>query len=479
MSKPAAPSFRELQASFESRSKPTIATNYRSLAGDLANMSTQQSAKRVSSVAKSIDSVLDTPPASPPTRPKATLRPSWIGPPASERPVTPGVTMMKQTVTITHSSPGLQPPVYIFTSLSEPQWEAVEMHGDSDGHDGVVFSKSFEVEPGEYQYKFRLGDGDWWTCDESKVTVDDGQGNKNNLIMVTSEPPKMDIVLASPTTAQQSHANEHMSTASTQAVDHAPLLKHEVFDSHQGSATEQTPERESSNPFAHEHVAESAFLNHDHAPLLPHEAAKPSTAEQHQAPLFRHESISLGDNKHDLPSRIDTPRKVSLASTSSDPVAAEASGHDLHLEKFPVGHAGIMEKIRSAHRRLPEDQTADDDVLDSPVSQALSDSSASISSLPIAKVLEEILEAEEQEIDQEVASDSESEALLIGPSIASSVRWADQAEVGNAQNQIRDSEQDGDETVIIKETVTIEVTKSRKGQYDVLVEKVGGEGNAL
>lgn len=28
------------------------------------------------------------------------------------------------------------------------------------------FSKTFNISPGTYQYKFRLGYGDWWICDE-------------------------------------------------------------------------------------------------------------------------------------------------------------------------------------------------------------------------------------------------------------------------------------------------------------------------
>ena len=148
---------RDLKASFESRSRPTTATAYRSVAGDLANMSTQQRTSRVASLAKSIDSVLDTPPASPPVRPLATLRPSWIGPPPSERPTTLGVQAMKQKVTVEYSSPGLQPPVYILTSLSDPQWDPIEMHRETNDHGDYIFSKTFYVEEGEYQYKFRLG----------------------------------------------------------------------------------------------------------------------------------------------------------------------------------------------------------------------------------------------------------------------------------------------------------------------------------
>ena len=35
----------------------------------------------------------------------------------------------------------------------------------------LVFYKEVEgVNPGDYQYKYRLGPGDWWVCDDSAET---------------------------------------------------------------------------------------------------------------------------------------------------------------------------------------------------------------------------------------------------------------------------------------------------------------------
>ena len=42
-------------------------------------------------------------------------------------------------------------------------------HKEKD--DGELnFEHEFEADPGEYQYKFRLGPGDWWVLDETKPT---------------------------------------------------------------------------------------------------------------------------------------------------------------------------------------------------------------------------------------------------------------------------------------------------------------------
>lgn len=77
---------------------------------------------------------------------------------------------MKTSVKISYTHPGTQPPVYIITSLSSPPWETIEMQLSEEKTDAgeFLFYKEFDdVEEGEYQYKFRLGLGDWWVLDET------------------------------------------------------------------------------------------------------------------------------------------------------------------------------------------------------------------------------------------------------------------------------------------------------------------------
>lgn len=166
--------FRDLKAAFEARVQtstlnPSIA--YRSARIRRGQMSSTQSTGAVPIMTNSIDSidaVLENhQPQQKLERPTARLRPSWIAPPRHDRPLTSGFESMKQLVVIEYTSPGLQPPVYIFTDLSDPQWTAVEMNADFRSDKSWKFSKAFTVEAGEYQYKFRLGPGDWWACDDS------------------------------------------------------------------------------------------------------------------------------------------------------------------------------------------------------------------------------------------------------------------------------------------------------------------------
>lgn len=75
---------------------------------------------------------------------------------------------MKSHIQLTYSSEGLCPPVFVVTSMSEPQWEVVEMDFAQKENGQYEFHKDFEAEEGQHQYKFRLGPGDWWVLDESK-----------------------------------------------------------------------------------------------------------------------------------------------------------------------------------------------------------------------------------------------------------------------------------------------------------------------
>lgn len=70
-------------------------------------------------------------------------------------------------VTITYMKEGTKPPIYLAGSFSG--WEAQEMEYEiPQGQEEIRFYKKVEGQEGEkYQYKFRIGPGDWWALDES------------------------------------------------------------------------------------------------------------------------------------------------------------------------------------------------------------------------------------------------------------------------------------------------------------------------
>jgi hypothetical protein len=73
----------------------------------------------------------------------------------------------KISITIKYSKLGTQPPIYIAGSFSDPAWQPQEMSHTQGEDREFDFTKDVEVEEGkEYQYKFRIGEGDWWLLNE-------------------------------------------------------------------------------------------------------------------------------------------------------------------------------------------------------------------------------------------------------------------------------------------------------------------------
>ncbi|OHE92002.1 hypothetical protein CORC01_12693 [Colletotrichum orchidophilum] len=96
------------------------------------------------------------------------------------------------SVTITYRQPGTQPPIFVAGSFSNPKWEPQEMDfttGDGGEH---TFYKNIEVRPSsQIQYKFRVGQGDWWVLNEDAAVVTDESGNRNNYLEApASQEPK-------------------------------------------------------------------------------------------------------------------------------------------------------------------------------------------------------------------------------------------------------------------------------------------------
>jgi len=85
------------------------------------------------------------------------------------------------STTIRFEKDGVQPPVYVAGEFTD--WQPVEMTCKTSEINNV-FSHKATLEPGKYQYKFRLGPGDWWVLDESSPFADDGHGNVNNVLAV-------------------------------------------------------------------------------------------------------------------------------------------------------------------------------------------------------------------------------------------------------------------------------------------------------
>ncbi|KAK0869172.1 hypothetical protein LTS02_003179 [Friedmanniomyces endolithicus] len=235
----------------------------------------------------------------------ATLRPSWIGPGG---PVTTTPATMTYPATVKYASKGLQPPVYIFTSLSDPQWEAVEMDHEilADGENG--FSKTFMADEGEYQYKFRLGPGEWWALDDTKPTLDDGAGNKNNVMVVKpvaaapQAPPKEPVKAMDAPAPQQLAASSPPPQAAPAVPASQPAPQATVLPS------QQPPQI----------LVGSAPVT---APLLPHEQPRSSDKSTATAPTAVPADASASTSGvAPLPPHEQMPVSEKPAATISNPL---------------------------------------------------------------------------------------------------------------------------------------------------------------
>jgi hypothetical protein len=91
-------------------------------------------------------------------------------------------------VAITYHRPGTHPPLYIAGTFSNPPWQPYEMDHTTREDGEYDFRKEVYGEPGsEIQYKFRIGNGDWWVLKDDGPTVTDSSGNTNHVLEVKSE----------------------------------------------------------------------------------------------------------------------------------------------------------------------------------------------------------------------------------------------------------------------------------------------------
>ena len=76
---------------------------------------------------------------------------------------------LTHAVTLTFERHDLQPPVFVAGSFTQPPWQPIQMElsvSKQEGGEAIAFSKTFDIPEGQWEYKFKLGVGDWWVCDE-------------------------------------------------------------------------------------------------------------------------------------------------------------------------------------------------------------------------------------------------------------------------------------------------------------------------
>ncbi|KAK9418037.1 hypothetical protein SUNI508_08466 [Seiridium unicorne] len=142
--------------------------------------------------------------------------------------------MGKRQVLLTYHKAGTQPPVFVAGTFSDPAWQPFEMSNSADQGE-YTFEEVISVDAGtEVQYKFRLGTGDWWACDDAARKVTDSQGNLNNVLRI------------SPLSIDEGDFDDDDEDESSE--DAGPMFSHECFENYDISpTTSNSPDEEVTN----------------------------------------------------------------------------------------------------------------------------------------------------------------------------------------------------------------------------------------
>ncbi|KAM5351510.1 hypothetical protein ACJ41O_004233 [Fusarium nematophilum] len=225
----------------------------------------------------------------------------------------------KTAFSITYKKAGTSPPVFLAGSFSDPQWELQEMQYTRDEDGEHTFQSEVMVEAGkDYQFKLRVGEGDWWVLAENYPVATDGSGNQNNLLSVPDASAEVQIAPASVNTPAIN-------------VDH---------DAESGSSSQ---EADSGN----------------------------GETDDTKIPLFAHECLGaydFGDGDSDQEASLDSSTGPEQH-TKPKPKKYETPDIDVNdptLEKFPEDRTSILGAIRAIQTHLDEDHTHLEDIPSSP-----------------------------------------------------------------------------------------------------------------
>ncbi|RAR11746.1 hypothetical protein DDE83_004473 [Stemphylium lycopersici] len=255
---------------------------------------------------------------------------------------------MATDATIVFSRTGVQPPVYVTTSLSG--WAPLEMDAEEDETrpGNLIFTKTFKhVAQGSYQYKIRLGEHDW-ILDESKETAADDQGIHNNVIHVepaSDAEPATSIPDATHEPVSKPVDNRKDSTMDQDQLPSVPVPS-VVVDKTDERAADASPHKLNSAPKHH---------------------VEPGTDEEQAAPLFRHESFQANEPPP-VPS-MDTIEEESTQSSADHTSSGDAmdtpseldEGDELHLAPLLSHETGIRDRNNDMAGRPPFPLQAESD----------------------------------------------------------------------------------------------------------------------
>ncbi|EAQ90919.1 hypothetical protein CHGG_02854 [Chaetomium globosum CBS 148.51] len=307
-------------------------------------------------------------------------------------------------VVITYHRPGTHPPLYIAGTFSNPPWQPYEMDHTVREDGEYDFKKEVHGEPGsKIQYKFRIGNGDWWVLKDDGPTVTDGSGNTNHVLEVKADQeqgtqgadsdggsgrPLSYAKVASkhlqPSSGQTSTDRSATGTPITAKVaaevaDSAELLHEEVPEREKDEAgvDKQTERRMSEEAETAAEVADSAqALDGRQGTIVilepppgegnpfsvrPRGAESPGDEDGYitdKSPLFSHECAGMYESDGELGEDEGGEEDLRTTHVESFGPQMDLNKVDLNdptLERFPSSRGDIMDAVRKLESGLPVD----------------------------------------------------------------------------------------------------------------------------
>ncbi|KAH6687180.1 hypothetical protein F5X68DRAFT_152660 [Plectosphaerella plurivora] len=260
----------------------------------------------------------------------------------------------KIPIAITYHKPGTEPPLFVAGSFSN--WEPQEMDCTTDEDGKHVFVKTVRVPPGtEIQYKFRVGQGDWWVLNDEAPTATDEAGNLNNIM--TAPGPESPLKLKPLAHLQEAERQRLSSTPIGQVADTAAEVA-DTAEKLDGDKLDEAPPQTASKPQQPEGV-----------PSFKNVLVTPADDEDEGPPLFSHEcpgAVEFGDDDDEPPR---SPLLEQEERSHHGSVDYDLDKYDLNdptLERWPSNdRRSIYDAVRKVETGTNEDQTF---FLGSPVS---------------------------------------------------------------------------------------------------------------
>lgn len=228
----------------------------------------------------------------------------------------------QRTVTLSYANTGTVPPVFVAGSFSSPPWQPLEMAVakqllDDGGESGEYeFRRDVTVSEGTWQYKFRLGHGDWWVLDDGAEKTTDDAGNINNIMVIKPHEPAVSAAPHQAPSSPSPASDDVKSKQSAEAASATPPRPdpQPPKDTMQLLSSEEDCNRADAAPYPSPGLPDDFEDEHtiygdedlnwtNSAPMLPHELitdhASPLLSD-HLPDLLEEDETGLGEgHEHD------------------------------------------------------------------------------------------------------------------------------------------------------------------------------------